>query len=88
VRQTKTAEMMKPDAKPQKTLWHRLLGGLLKELLLPTGILVYTDVPVMGDPPEADILLLRKKQPLWTAEQRAVAFARRYPGQPGHAHPD
>ncbi|RLC07897.1 MAG: hypothetical protein DRI57_25070, partial [Deltaproteobacteria bacterium] len=62
---------MKSKQKPQKTRWHRLLGRLFRELLVPTGILVYTDVPVMGDPPEADILLLRKKRSRWTEEQRS-----------------
>ncbi|QTA87856.1 hypothetical protein [Desulfonema magnum] len=62
---------MKSESKPQKTRWHRLLGRLFRELLVPTGILVYTDVPVMGEPPEADILLLRKKRSRWTEEQRS-----------------
>ena len=62
---------MKSDKKQRKTLWHRLLGRLLEELLVPTGILVYTDIPVMGEPPEADILLLRKTRPRWTEEQRS-----------------
>ncbi len=62
---------MKSNPKPRKTRWHRLLGRLLRELLTPTGILVCTDVPVMGDPPEADILLLRKKHRQWTEEQRS-----------------
>ncbi len=58
-------------SKKTKTRWHRILGGLFKELLVPTGILVYTDVPVMGDPPEADLLLLRKDQGQWTEEQKS-----------------
>jgi hypothetical protein len=55
----------------QKTLWHRLLGSVLEQLLSPVGILVQTDVPVMSDPPEADIILLRRESPTWTSEQLA-----------------
>lgn len=54
-----------------KTRWHRLLGNLLKRLLTPTGITVLTDLPVMSEPPEADILLLRRDHKSWTKEQKA-----------------
>ncbi|MEE4355994.1 MAG: YgiT-type zinc finger protein [Desulfococcaceae bacterium] len=27
-----------------KTRWHRILSGLLRELLVPKGIMVYTDI--------------------------------------------
>ena len=53
----------------EKTQWHRLLGKLLEELLTPVGISVYTDFPVMSNPPEADILLLKKVEHDWTPKQ-------------------
>jgi len=56
-------------AKTPKTRWHRLLGRLLEELLIPVGIEVQTELEVMADPPRADILLLRRKHPKWTPEQ-------------------
>jgi hypothetical protein len=31
---------------------HRLLGRLFEELLVPLGVEVFTDVPIMNDPPE------------------------------------
>ena len=43
---------------------------MLKRLLTPTGITVITDVPVMSEPPEADILLLRREHKKWTKEQK------------------
>jgi len=52
-----------------KTLWHQLLGKLLKDLLSPVGILVYPNLPVMSESPKADILLLRRETAQWTAEQ-------------------
>jgi hypothetical protein len=55
--------------KKNPTKWHQLLGSLLKELLSPMNILVQPDVKVMTNPPEADILLLRRDSPKWTAEQ-------------------
>lgn len=61
--------MKKHKSKP-KTRWHRLLGRMFKELLVPAGITVLTDVPVMSEPPEADILLLKKEQSRWTKEQK------------------
>ncbi|QTA78289.1 Uncharacterized protein dnl_05100 [Desulfonema limicola] len=61
--------MEKNKSKP-KTRWHRLLGRMFKELLVPAGITVLTDVPVMSEPPEADILLLKKAQSRWTKEQK------------------
>ncbi|MCL4867933.1 MAG: hypothetical protein KJ063_03105 [Anaerolineae bacterium] len=55
---------------PDKTFWHRLLALLLTYILTPINIHVQTDVPVMGDPPEVDILLLRREGKQWTPEQR------------------
>lgn len=62
---------MNPDPTPipNKILWHRLLGSVLEELLSPVGIEVYTDLPLMSNPPEADILLLRRATPQWTPAQ-------------------
>jgi hypothetical protein len=57
-------------AKIKKTRWHRLLGSLLEQLLTPVGISVFCDVKVMSNPPEADILLLRRETEYWTPEQR------------------
>jgi len=34
-----------------KTRWHRLLGSLLEQLLIPVGISVQCDVKVMVNPP-------------------------------------
>ena len=57
--------------KKQQTSWHRLLARLLELVLSPLDIEVHPDVSVMTDPPEADILLLRRETPRWTADQRA-----------------
>ncbi len=62
---------MKKD-KSSQTNWHRILGVMLQELLTPVGITVSINVEVMGDPPEADILLLRTGTPYWTSEQLAL----------------
>ena len=53
----------------KKTGVHRILGGIFEELLTPLDITVNTDLPVMTLPPEADILLLRRKAGPWTKEQ-------------------
>jgi hypothetical protein len=66
---------MKPDIiKKQKTSWHRLLARLLELVLSPVNIEVLSDVSVMTDPPEADILLLRRQVAQWTAAQRAARW--------------
>jgi hypothetical protein len=57
--------------KKPKTSWHRLLARLLEIVLTPVDIEVQPNVEVMTDPPEADILLLRRNTLNWTAEQRA-----------------
>jgi len=57
--------------KPQNNSWHRLLARLLEIVLSPVDIEVQPNVEVMTEPPEADILLLRRNTPYWTAEQRA-----------------
>ena len=49
--------------------WHKLLGRMLEELLTPLNITVLTDISVMTDPPEADILLIRRDLPKWTDDQ-------------------
>ncbi len=59
------------DSTTAKTRWHRLLGSVFEQVLTPVGIAVYTDVPVMSDPPEADILLLRRTTRTWTKAQPA-----------------
>lgn len=56
-------------SKSNKTRWHRLLGTLLEQLLTPVGISVQCDVKVMVNPPEADILLLRRQTSEWTKAQ-------------------
>jgi hypothetical protein len=54
----------------KKTLWHQILSHILKQLLTPLGITVLSDVKVMTNPPEADILLLRRKDSNhWTEKQ-------------------
>jgi len=53
------------------TRWHLLLSALLDPLLRPVGIDVLTELPVMNTPPKADILLLRRHGPAWSAEQQA-----------------
>ncbi len=55
-----------------KTKWHELLGTLLKDLLSPVNIHVSTEVDVMAESPRVDILLLRRDEPKWTAEQLAL----------------
>jgi len=63
---------MKPEPiKKQKTSWHRLLARLLELVLSPLKIEVLPDVSVMTDPPEVDVLLLRRQTAKWTAAQRA-----------------
>jgi hypothetical protein len=53
----------------EKTIWHRILGRIFKLLLTPLGITVLTDVSVVTEPPEADILLLKREHDSWTPEQ-------------------
>jgi len=55
--------------KEEKTSWHHLLAKLLEELLSPVGISVHPQLPIMSEPPEADILLLRSDSDTWTPEQ-------------------
>ncbi len=62
---------MNNEGSAQKTLWHRILGRILKSLLTPLGITVLTDVTIMVKPPEADVLLLKRERDNWTPEQFA-----------------
>jgi hypothetical protein len=71
MKNTEKVHTPEEDSSSSKTRWHRLLGSVLEQLLAPVGIMVQTDVPVMSDPPEADILLLRRDTPTWTQEQLA-----------------
>jgi hypothetical protein len=49
--------------------WHRAFAELLRELFTPLDIAVFPEVPVMSKPPQVDILLFRREQAVWTAEQ-------------------
>ncbi len=64
--------MKKTEKTETKTKWHELLGTLLKNLLSPVNIHVSTEVDVMAESPKIDILLLRREEPEWTAEQREL----------------
>jgi len=52
-----------------KTPWHDWFGNLFKVSLIPTGLDVETDVPVMKKLPEADIVIIRRSGAKWTKEQ-------------------
>jgi len=52
----------------EKTLLHRIQGRIFGFLLPPLGISVSTNLEVMTNPPEADILLKRENE-YWTDEQ-------------------
>ncbi len=58
----------KKSQKPHAIAYWR---ELLEIVLTPVDIEVQPNVEVMTDPPEADILLLRRNTLNWTAEQRA-----------------
>ncbi|MGF1525803.1 MAG: hypothetical protein ACFCBW_03290 [Candidatus Competibacterales bacterium] len=53
-----------------KTPWHRWLAQLLELLLEPVDIEVQTELPLLSDPPRADIVLLRRRGEAWTPAQR------------------
>jgi hypothetical protein len=63
---------MKKTEKSEKIEWHKLLGKLLKDLLSPVDIDVFTEPPVMSESPQVDILLLRRNAPQWTPAQLAL----------------
>lgn len=52
-----------------KTLWHRLLSRLLEIVLSPVGITVLSELPATSNPPQIDILLLRRDDQAWTPQQ-------------------
>ncbi len=52
-----------------KTLWHMWFGNFFKASLIPLGVDVHTGYPVMREPPEADIIIIRKNQGEWTPDQ-------------------
>jgi hypothetical protein len=53
-----------------RSLRHQLLARLLEIVLTPMDIAVESEVPVMSEPPRADVLLLRRRGKAWTAAQR------------------
>jgi hypothetical protein len=53
----------------KRTLWHQILGRIFQFLLTPIGITVLTDVEVMANPPQADILLLKRENLPFPTEQ-------------------
>jgi hypothetical protein len=55
----------------QNTLnsWHRAFAELLKELFVPLNLAVFPELPVIGKPPQVDIMFFRREQTVWTTEQ-------------------
>ncbi|MGK5093333.1 hypothetical protein WDW89_15150 [Deltaproteobacteria bacterium TL4] len=60
---------MNPSSNLNKIPWHKFLGKILKEWLTPVNIQVQTEVPLLTDPPKADVLLLRHEEDFWTPAQ-------------------
>lgn len=56
--------------KAKKVGWHRILARVWQEWLTPVEITVQSDIPVMTDPLEADLLLLRRHGKEWTLDQK------------------
>ncbi len=44
-------------------------GNMFKTSLTPLGVEVHTGYPVMKEPPEADVIIIRRNQRDWTPEQ-------------------
>ena len=63
--------MSKP-IKATNTQWHKLFTDTLEMTLTPVDIQVYGEIPVMNNPPKADVLLLRVKGRRWTKAQRTL----------------
>ncbi|MCP4347247.1 MAG: hypothetical protein GY795_17180 [Desulfobacterales bacterium] len=61
----KTEDNTKSEKKP----WHMWFGNMFKTSLVPLGVEVHTGYPVMKEPPEADVIIIRKNQEKWTPEQ-------------------
>ena len=53
-----------------KTPWHTMFSFVLQELLTPLNIDVHSDFQIMAKPPEADVILIRRKGNAWTDEQK------------------
>jgi hypothetical protein len=60
---------MTEQPKPQN--WHQIVGEGWEKFLSPVKISVFTELKVMSQPPRVDILLFRRDEPTWTAEQMA-----------------
>ena len=59
-------------SKPKKlTKWHEYLGTQFELLMDGLPITVLTSLPLMSQPPQADVVLLRRDYPAWTDEVRA-----------------
>ncbi|MEM7535655.1 MAG: hypothetical protein AAF639_25990 [Chloroflexota bacterium] len=60
-----------PSLKPSKPIidWHRFFTKKFELLMQEVEIRVYPKMPLMTDPPEADIVLIRTYYPDWTDEE-------------------
>ncbi len=57
------------ETKKENRPWHRWFGNLFRVSLIPLGLQVETGYPVMKDPPEADVVIIRRNEPVWTEAQ-------------------
>jgi len=57
-------------SKTPKTLFHRIFGQMIEGLLCPLNLEVYTELPVMSFPPEADVVIIRRHKKSWTDKQK------------------
>ena len=57
------------EAKSATTPWHRWFGDMFKVSLIPLDLEVETEFQVMRDPPEADVVIIRRNDPKWTQAQ-------------------
>jgi hypothetical protein len=55
----------------QNTLnsWHQAFAEILRELFVPLNLAVFPELPVIGKPPQVDIMFFQRDQAVWTTEQ-------------------
>jgi predicted nucleic-acid-binding Zn-ribbon protein len=60
---------MNTEKKKPKTHWHEWFAAFVKIFLSPVGLDVKTDLPVMSELPEADVIIINKHNKQWTKKQ-------------------
>jgi len=58
-----------PELQNTLNSWHRAFAEFLRELFVPLNLAIFPELPVIGKPPQVDIMFFKREPAVWTEPQ-------------------